>query len=134
MDQRLGNLLDDLLVELGGGAAKRELDFLVERPREVANRPRKRVEPRGDRQHRELDDVLPQLFGNQIQADAVVAEVDKELAHPPRQTVERVGVVRELCAAIHSGRVGGEARFPDAVAKTAEEALYPAQLGVPLER
>ena len=60
-----------------------DLDFLVERPRQVAHRARKRVEHRRHRQHRQLDDVLPQLFGDEIQAHAIVAEIDEELAHAP---------------------------------------------------
>ncbi len=103
MNQRLGNLLDDFLVELGLAAANRELDFLVERAREVAHRARERVEHRRDRQHRQLDDVLAQLFGDEIEAHAIVAEADEELAHAARDRVERVGVVGELRAAIDIG-------------------------------
>ena len=100
VNQRLGDLLDDFLVELGLAAANRELDFLAERAGEVAHRARERVEHRRDRQHRQLDDVLAQLFGDEIEAHAIVAEVHEELAHAARHRVERIGVLGELRAAI----------------------------------
>ena len=134
MNQRLGNLLDDFLVELGLAAANRDFDFLAERAGEVAHRARKRVEHRRDRQHRQLDDVLAQLFGDEVEAHAIVAEVHEKLAHAARHRVERVGVVGELRAAIDIGRVGRQARLAHAIAQAAEHALEPAQLGMTLER
>ena len=106
VNQRLGDLLDDFLVELGLAAANLELDFLAEGARQVADRPRERVEHRRDRQHRQLDDVLAQLFGDEIQAHAIVAEADQKLAHAPRDRIERVGMLGELCAAIELAGFG----------------------------
>ena len=47
--------------------------------------------------------------------------------------VERVGVIGELCAAIVIGGLGRKSRLAHAVAKAAEHALEPSQLGVALE-
>ena len=87
-----------------------ELDFLVERAGEVAHRARERVEDGRDRQHRQLDDVLAQLFGDEVEAHAVVAEVDQELAHAARHRVERVGVLGELLSRDRSRRTRASSR------------------------
>ncbi len=133
MRERLGDLVDDPLVDLGLAAANGELDFLVERAREVANRPRKRVENRCDRQHGQLDDVLAQLFRDQVEPHAVVAEADQKLAHAPGHRVERVGMLGELRDPIGRAGVWRQASFAHAIAKMVEHPFQAPQLCVPLE-
>ena len=82
VDQRIGQLLDDPLVERGLGTAHRQLDLLAERSGEIANRPREGVEHRRHRKHRQFDDVLPQFLGDQRQLRLVIADVHEQRAHP----------------------------------------------------
>ena len=129
--QRIRDLLDDLLVELRFPAGDRDLDFLVELPRQVARRARERVEHRQQRQHREADHVLPELFGDEIEAHPVVAELAAELAQAAAELLQRFGVLAEFRGGAAFGR-GREPRLARAVAQPAERGIQAPQFDVPL--
>jgi phosphoenolpyruvate carboxylase len=61
MDQRIADLLEHGLVQLGGLAAHVEHDLLVELLRQVADQAREAVEHRADRQHADAHDAFLQL-------------------------------------------------------------------------
>ena len=131
VNQRIRDLLDDLLVELRLTAADRDLDFLVELPREIARGAREGVEHRVQRQHREADHVLPELLGDEVEAHPIVAELAAELPEAPAELLQRFGVLAEGGAGAVCGR-GREARFTRAIAQPAERGVQTAQLDVPL--
>ena len=123
VNQRLGNLLDDLLVELRFAAPDRQDHFLVEGSRQVAHGAWKRIEHRGERQHGQLDHALPELLGDQVQADPVVTEVRQELAHLPADGAERVGVLAKLRGNAVGRGAGLQPRFPHAIFQMAQRHL-----------
>ena len=97
---------------------------------EIAHGARERIEHRADRQHRQIDDVLPQFFGDQRQARLVVADVGDERSHAAEMRVERVGVLAQFRDPAARGR--RQPRFADAIAQPRERQFDAAQLGVAL--
>src|SRR5579871_577900 len=79
--ERVGDLLEHRLVELGALAGQLELDLLAELARQVMHEPRESVEREADRQHADLHDALLQLAG-----------VARQLRQPLAQLLELAGV------------------------------------------
>ena len=126
--QRIGDLLNDPLLEFGLAALDGQLDLLVEGPRQVAHGAWERLEHRRERQHRQLDDVLAQLFGNVGEPHAVVAEVGQQQAHAAPNRLKGIGVLAEfLGPALRRRR---QSPFAQPIPQAAHLRLFASQLVV----